>query len=104
VFDSLSTRTVDAWIRFAGNVDWQAPTTWDWQRFAAFVVAVCETGDTVEVWNLLRDAECPNDSTATFLSRFVLAVAMPDAHANASALKDRSAPQPVGHPAQRFAF
>jgi hypothetical protein len=78
MFAGLSTRTVNAWVIFAGNVDWQSPTSWDWQRFAEFVVAVRETGDTVGLWHLLRDAECPMDSTSTFLSRFPVLVSMLD--------------------------
>jgi hypothetical protein len=68
--DQLSPVSADAWVAFAGNVDWWQPSACDWDRLAEFAVAVLQSGDEVDLGCMLVDAECPVGAMRPILLRY----------------------------------
>jgi hypothetical protein len=71
VSESLSPQTADAWVAFAGNVNWWQPSASDWDRLAEFATAVGANGDQVDLCYLLAEAECPVSAMRPIVLRYV---------------------------------
>jgi len=87
--DRLASRTADAWVAFAGNVNWREPTLRDWHRLDDFAVAVRAQDDRVDIRDLLWEAECPVGAMASIVSRFDTYMAVLDTHATQSRRRSR---------------